>query len=159
MTPTVFMESMKLVDKVEKWCEAKKRTRKSVAVAAGFVEQRLQDWKNPSLNRKPTLAQALAMAREMKVTLDSLADDEVEFLVPSEDPNFTYLLNVITDLGLTWRQAAQILMQAGGPPQSGSRPVGDYSLGEIVGMTPTSPALSDRKKKRTDTPNSPTGQL
>jgi len=46
-------------------------------------------------------------------------------------------------------------------PSSTPRPVGDYSLGEIVGMAPTAslPALPDRKKKRTDTPNSPTGQL
>ena len=149
MTGKVFMDSMKLTDKVEQWVEQKNRTLKSVAIAAGFAPSRFTDWKNPESNRKPTLANVVAMAREMKVTVDSLADDEIEFLGPAEDPNFSYLLNVIHDLGLTWRQAAQILMQ------NGSRPVGDYSLGEIVGMSPT---LSDRKKKRSETPNSPAGQ-
>jgi len=148
MAIAVFMESMKLTDKVEKWCESKKRTLKSVAVAAGFAPSRFTDWKNLESNRKPTLSLALAMAREMKVTLDSLADDEIEFLVPAEDPNFTYLMNVITDLGLTWRQAAQILMQHG-KGGSGS-PVLEF--GQAVDVLPVQPKGQNKRTDSSDVP-------
>jgi transcriptional regulator with XRE-family HTH domain len=105
----------------------------------------------------PKLDTLMKMAEALEVELSWLFSDAPDELPAIPDPEES-AARVLFERRLRSLGARAILDMLDDVPAN-RRPVGDYSLGEIVGMTPTSPALSDGKKKRTDTPNSPTGQL
>lgn len=107
----------------------------------------------------PDAYQARDIARHLDISLENLVDPTYE-IDPRDVSASKITARQVFDQVINQIGPVETILRLRGQATPGTpRPVGDYSLGEIVGMTPTSPALSDRKKKRTDTPNSPTGQL
>lgn len=68
---------MKFMEKVRAQVARQNRNLAQLSRMTGVPQQRFQDWDNPQSNRKPTLAQALAIAKALHVSLDYLADDEM----------------------------------------------------------------------------------
>jgi transcriptional regulator with XRE-family HTH domain len=70
------MDRMRLVDKVLKLAKDKRITQAQLATMIGAHPSRLSEWKNDE--GKPSIAQALRMARVLDVSLDYLADDSMD---------------------------------------------------------------------------------
>lgn len=99
----------------------------------------------------PNLDNLIAVTECLRIKLAWLFSDSPDEM-PSEEET---AVRMLFERRLKAVGPDVVLALLEGSMQSAPRPVGDYSLGEIVGMSPT---LSDRKKKRSDTPNSPAGQ-
>ena len=107
-----LMACMKMMDKALERAKTLGMNQSQIARAIGVDPARITDWKDESKPNKPSIWQALALARLLRVTLESLVDDEMDLvtietgavLQPLKEDE-RYLLRTYRNLNITADEA------------------------------------------------------